>query len=118
MPISLNPLHYVVLFSIILNVGLLGYSLVIKTRLALTSDQFRAFKAKVSSEAEEQKLKNFRETREREEITLKLETQNEKLKKDLAVRYAEYNRLLNSTASSRTVPTLSEAASRIDCPDT
>ena len=115
MPISLNPVHYMLLASIIFNVGLLGYSQVIKTRLALTADQFRAFKAKVSSEAEEQKLKNLRETRERDEITLKLEENNAKLKKDLDTRYAEYKRLLNSTTRPGDMPTLSRIAESAAC---
>ena len=115
MPISLNPLHYALLASIIFNVGLVGYSQVIKTRLALTADQFRAFKAKVSSEAEEQKLRNLRETRERDEITLKLEEKNEKLKKDLDTRYAEYKRLLNSPTRPGGMPTLSRIAESAAC---
>lgn len=115
MPISLNPVHYVLLASIIFNVGMLGYSQVIKTRLSLTADQFRAFKAKVSSEAEEQKLKNLREARERDEITLKLEERNEKLKKDLDTRYAEYKRLLNSATRPGDMPTLSRIAESAAC---
>lgn len=114
---SLNPTAYIALGSIILNVGLLGYSFVAKTQLRACEGQFRAFVAETESQAAIQEAVNLKEVAKRDEITSELKEKNGKLQSDLDRTHSDYKRLLKSQAGSRTMPTLPETAQGIAKPE-
>ena len=106
MPISLNPVHYIALGAILLIGGLLGYSQVLKTRLETCTNRANAFVAETKAAASQQIALNAQNTAKRDIITKNLEEKNVKLQNDLASKYAEYRRLLNTSTRSRPMPSV------------
>ena len=106
MPISLNPVHYIALGAILLIGGLLGYSQVLKTRLETCTNRANSFVAETKAAASQQIALNAQNTAKRDIITKNLEEKNVKLQNDLASKYAEYRRLLNTSTRSRPMPSV------------
>ena len=106
MPISLNPVHYIALGAILLIGGLLGYSQILKTRLETCTNRYERFVAETKAAASQQIALNAQETVKRDTITRNLENDNAKLQSDLASKYAEHRRLLNTSTRSRPMPSI------------
>lgn len=115
MPISLNPVHYIALGAILLIGGLLGYSQVLKTRLETCTNRYERFVAETKAAASQQIALNAQNTAKRDIITKNLEEKNVKLQNDLASKYAEYRRLLNTSTRSRPMPSVPSAPESGTC---
>lgn len=114
---SLNPTAYIALGSIILNIGLLGYSFTTKMQLRASEGQFRAFVSETEKQGAIQEAVNLKEVAKRDKLTAELRVKNGKLQTDLDRSHAEYKRLLKLKADSRPMPTLPEAAGGIAKPE-
>lgn len=106
MPISWNPIHYILAGAIILLMVSLGYSQVLKTRLQLCTARSEAFVAQTNAAAQAQIILNTQENAKRGMITQTLEEKNAKLQNDLAQQYADSRRLLNASTSRSRMPSV------------
>ena len=103
---QLKLIHFVVLGAIIFALGMLGYSQLLKTRLETCTNRYERFVAETDAAASQQIALNAQETVKRDTITRNLENDNAKLQSDLASKYAEYRRLLNTSTRSRPMPSV------------
>ena len=108
--ISLDPLHYVAAGLTVALVVSVGYGMKESTQRKLIEAKYHTFVAETKAAASQQIALNAQETVKRDTITKNLEETNAKLQSDVAKQYADYRRLLHSSADSSRVSSIPNPA--------